>query len=95
MMIEQIFLQILNMSLMASYCIAAVFLLRWLFRKAPRRYSYMLWIVVAFRLVCPLSVESAFSIFNLKLMPEVTVEEFAEQKGDQSGEDMHGPGDEL
>jgi len=93
MMIEQIFLQILNMSLMASYCIAAVFLLRWLFRKAPRRYSYMLWIVVAFRLVCPLSVESAFSIFNLKLMPEVTVEEFAEQKGDQSGEDMHGPGD--
>ena len=63
--LEKLFVNILDMSIMASYCIAAVFLLRWLFRKAPKRYSYLLWLVAAFRLVCPLSVDSSFSFFNL------------------------------
>ena len=72
-MIEQIFLQILDMSIMAGYCVLAVLVIRWLFRKAPKRYSYMLWTVVAFRLVCPLSIESAFSVFNLNLMPEMVI----------------------
>ena len=63
--LEKLFVNILDMSIMASYCIAAVFLLRWLFRKAPKRYSYLLWLVVAFRLVCQLSVDSSFSFFNL------------------------------
>lgn len=63
--LEKLFVNILDMSIMASYCIAAVFLLRWLFRKAPKRYTYLLWLVVAFRLVCPLSVDSSFSFFNL------------------------------
>ena len=63
--LEKLFVNILDMSIMASYCIAAVFLLRWLFRKAPKRYTYLLWLVAAFRLVCPLSVDSSFSFFNL------------------------------
>ncbi|MBQ8813341.1 MAG: hypothetical protein IJZ85_02435 [Lachnospiraceae bacterium] len=82
-MIEQIFLQILDMSIVAGYCILAVLVIRWMFRKAPKRYSYMLWIVVAFRLLCPLSIESAFSVFNLKLMPEVAVEQRDEQQKEQ------------
>lgn len=68
--VERIFSQILEMSITAGYCVLAVLLLRWLFRKAPKRYTYLLWLVVAFRLVCPLTVDSAFSIFNLNLMPE-------------------------
>lgn len=58
------------MSIIAGYCVLAVLVLRWLFRKAPKKYTYLLWLVVAFRLVCPLTVDSAFSIFNLKLLPE-------------------------
>ncbi|MBQ4564096.1 MAG: hypothetical protein IJA58_06425 [Lachnospiraceae bacterium] len=68
--LENIFSQILEMSIIAGYCVLAVLVLRWLLRKAPRRYTYLLWLVVAFRLVCPLTVDSAFSIFNLNLMPE-------------------------
>lgn len=82
--LEKLFLQILNMSITGGYCILAVFALRWLFRKAPKRYTYLLWIVVALRLVCPFTFDSAFSIFNLNLVPEaVTVElpETAEGQG--------------
>jgi len=67
---ERIFSQILEMSIIAGYCVLAVLVLRWLFRKAPKKYTYLLWLVVAFRLVCPLTVDSAFSIFNLNLLPE-------------------------
>ncbi|MBQ6874655.1 MAG: M56 family metallopeptidase, partial [Lachnospiraceae bacterium] len=68
--LERIFSQILEMSIIAGYCVLAVLVLRWLFRKAPKKYTYLLWLIVAFRLVCPLTVDSAFSIFNLKLLPE-------------------------
>ncbi|MBQ6874657.1 MAG: hypothetical protein IJN46_00295, partial [Lachnospiraceae bacterium] len=61
--LEQIFSRILEMSIIAGYCVLAVLVLRWLFRKAPKKYTYLLWLVVAFRLVCPLTVDSAFSIF--------------------------------
>ena len=88
--IEKIFLQILDMSIMASYCVLAVLALRWLFRKAPKRYSYLLWIIVAFRLICPLSIDSMFSIFNLDLVPDVVSEALlgAEIQSDQ----LPGPG---
>lgn len=56
---------ILNMSLTASYCILAVLAARLLLRRAPKKYAYMLWLVVAFRLCCPVSVNSSFSLFNL------------------------------
>lgn len=61
-----LFMKILNMSVTAGYCILAVFLLRLLFRKAPRKYLYVLWLAVAFRLVCPVSVSTEFSLFNLE-----------------------------
>ncbi len=60
-----LFMKILNMSETAGYCILAVFLLRLLFRKAPRKYLYVLWLAVAFRLICPVSVSTEFSLFNL------------------------------
>lgn len=59
---EPIFLQVLNMSLTASWAIGAVLLARLLLRKAPRRYTYWLWMVVLFRLACPVSVESVLSL---------------------------------
>lgn len=63
--LEPAFLQILNMSITASYVTLAVLLVRLLLRRLPKRYSYALWSVVAFRLVCPVSISSLLSIFNI------------------------------
>ncbi len=48
---------ILNMSLSASCVALIVILVRLLLRKAPKIYSYALWAVVFFRLVCPFSIQ--------------------------------------
>jgi beta-lactamase regulating signal transducer with metallopeptidase domain len=48
---------ILNMSLSASCAALIVILIRQVLRKAPKLYSYALWAVVFFRLVCPFSIQ--------------------------------------
>jgi len=42
-----------------------VILLRLLLKKAPKVISYALWGVVLFRLLCPVSIGSNFSVYNL------------------------------
>jgi len=56
------FLKIVNMSLTASWLILAVLLLRQLLRKVPRWIHCILWAMVAVRLVCPFTIESAVSL---------------------------------
>ena len=63
--------RLLNMSLTASVAIVFVILLRLLLKNAPRVISYALWGVVLFRLLCPVSVESSLSLFNLFDTPVV------------------------
>ncbi len=63
---ESFFLRILNMSITASYVILAVLFIRLLLKRAPKKYSYLLWSVVLFRLICPISFSSVFSIFQTK-----------------------------
>lgn len=58
-------IRVLNMSLTAGYCILAVLAVRLLLCRAPKKYSYLLWLVVAFRLCCPVSLSSPASMFNL------------------------------
>ncbi|WMJ85218.1 M56 family metallopeptidase [Oscillospiraceae bacterium LTW-04] len=53
------------MSYTASYVILAVILVRLLLKKAPKSFSYALWSVVLFRLICPWSFESAFSLLSI------------------------------
>lgn len=60
---------ILNMSLTGGIAIVFVMLARILLRKAPKIFSYALWAVVLFRLVCPVSFSSAFSVMGLLRMP--------------------------
>ena len=62
---------VLDMSLTASWVILAVLVIRFLLRKAPRKYAYALWSVVAFRLCCPVSFSSVFSLFSLPLLSPV------------------------
>lgn len=69
-LLSGLFIRILNMSITAGYCIAAIFLIRLLFRKAPRKYLYVLWLLAAFRLICPVSVSTDFSLFNLERFSE-------------------------
>ncbi|MDE5893443.1 MAG: M56 family metallopeptidase [Acetatifactor sp.] len=67
-------IQVLNMSLTASYCILAVLVARWLLRRAPKKYAYLLWLVVAFRLCCPVSFNSPLSLFNLGIFDQEVAE---------------------
>lgn len=67
-------IQVLNMSLTASYCILAVLLVRLLLRRAPKKYAYLLWLVVAFRLCCPVSLTSPMSLFSLGVFDQEVAE---------------------
>ena len=56
------FLEIVNMSISASWIVLAVLLLRFLLKKAPKWITVLLWGIVAVRLICPISIESAMSL---------------------------------
>ena len=58
-------LTVLNMSLTASIVIVFVLLARLLLNKAPKVFSYALWAVVLFRLLCPVSISSDFSLLGM------------------------------
>ena len=56
--------KILNMSLTASIIIVTVMILRLLLKRAPKVYSYMLWAVVLFRLLCPITINTPLSVLR-------------------------------
>lgn len=58
----EIFLQLLNVSITASWVVLAVFALRLCLKKAPKWVSCLLWGVVGMRLLLPFSVESSLSL---------------------------------
>lgn len=59
---EMVFQTVLGMSLTACIAISIVCLARYALKKAPRALSYVLWAVVLFRLLCPLSLPSPISL---------------------------------
>ena len=61
----KLFLIIFNMSITASYVALAVIITRFLLRRAPKIFSYILWLAVAIRLVIPVSFTSSFSLLRL------------------------------
>ena len=65
MQLGELFITILNMSITASYAIAAVVILRLFLKKAPGWVTCALWGVASFRLVFPFSMESVLSVFSL------------------------------
>lgn len=64
MNLQEVFSKVLNMSLTGSLVIIFVLIARLLIRKAPKVFSYSLWAVVLFRLLCPVSFSSALSLLN-------------------------------
>ncbi len=59
---DAVFINLLNMSIAASWLILAVIILRMLLKKAPKWINCILWGIVAVRLVCPFSFESILSL---------------------------------
>lgn len=59
---NKLFIQILNMSVTSCYVIIFVMLLRLMLKKAPKIFSYILWYIAFFKLICPLSFKSSYSI---------------------------------
>lgn len=61
-MLQQVFGTILEMSIAAGYCAVFVTIIRFMLRKLPRSYSYILWAVVFLRLMLPVLPESDWSL---------------------------------
>ena len=68
---SDLFLKIVNMSISASWLVAAVLILRLVLKKAPKWVNVLLWGIVAVRLICPFSFESALSLIpSAETFPE-------------------------
>ncbi|MGM9602345.1 MAG: M56 family metallopeptidase [Faecousia sp.] len=59
---QELFLELVRLSLTGSLFVLAVILVRILFRKAPKWLFCLLWGLVALRLICPFSIESELSV---------------------------------
>lgn len=68
-MLHTIFLAVTNMSITASIVIIIVLFARFLLKGAPKIFSYALWAVVLFRLLCPISLTSDFSLMRIFRVP--------------------------
>ena len=68
-MLERIFLQVINMSYIASIVIVFILVARLLLAKAPKKYSYILWAVALVRLIVPISFESVLSLIPVNPTP--------------------------
>ncbi len=71
-MAEQMFIRLINMSLTGSIVILLVLAMRFLLKKMPKIFSYCLWAVVLFRLLCPVSFSADFSPFGFLKTPAVS-----------------------
>jgi len=77
----ELFLKIVNMSISASWLVLVVLVLRLVLNKAPKWVNVLLWGIVAVRLICPFSIESAFSLIpsretispNIMMAPVPTI----------------------
>ena len=68
-LLTQVFIRVLNLSLMGAFVILAVLAVRLVLRRAPRRYSLWLWAVVFFRLACPITLQSALALLPVRADP--------------------------
>ena len=58
---NQIFLNVINISISTTWLILVVFVLRLILKKFPKWMHVLLWGIVAIRFICPFSIKSPFS----------------------------------
>ena len=56
---------LLKMSITAGITIILVLAARLALKRAPRIFSYLLWFIVLFRLICPVSFKSEYSALGV------------------------------
>ncbi|MCL1882512.1 MAG: M56 family metallopeptidase [Defluviitaleaceae bacterium] len=66
---DRIFLLVLNMSLVGSFVIAAIWIARILLKSTPKFISYYLWMVAGLRLLFPFTIQGAFSLVPFRQNP--------------------------
>ena len=73
---SEAFLKIVNMSISAGWLVLAVLALRLILKKAPKWVNVLLWGIVAVRLLCPISIESALSLIpsTQTISPEIMMD---------------------
>ncbi len=59
---RDIFLEVMSRSMAAGWLVLAVAVLRVALKRAPKAVTMLLWGMVALRLLCPVSIESRFSL---------------------------------
>lgn len=63
--LEGLFAAIARMSITASWAAVGVIVVRFALRRLPKAFSYALWAVVLFRLLCPVSISSPVSALGV------------------------------
>lgn len=70
----ELFLDVVNLSISAGWLVLAVLVARFILKKAPKWVSVLLWGIVAVRLICPFSIESALSLIpSAQTLPEKVI----------------------
>ena len=64
-MLKNIFVYLLHNSIAVWVVILTVFAVRLFLRRAPKKYSYILWSIVGIYLLCPIRLSSPISIYSL------------------------------
>lgn len=64
-MLKNIFVYLLHNSIGVCVVILTVFAVRLFLRRAPKKYSYILWAIVGIYLLCPIRLSSPISIYSL------------------------------
>lgn len=68
------------MSLTASVVILVVWIARGFLWKAPKKYAYVLWLIVGIRLLCPVGIASPFSIYNFVDNEPIQIKQYKNAK---------------
>ena len=82
---ERLLIEIFNLSLSASLVAVIVFALRLLLKKTPKIYSYILWLIVFVRFLCPFTIQSAISLVPIKNKTITYTDPFTERITINSG----------
>ena len=72
---------VVKMSITGSIVMLGVLIVRLFLRKAPKIFSYMLWGIVLFRLLCPVSFSTPVSILNIAKASNVNEEQMQHARG--------------
>ena len=79
---NELFWRVINVGLSVSWLILAIVILRLVLKKAPRAMHVAMWALVALRLMCPVTIESEFSLVPQHEISQQTIENWTVQEGD-------------